>query len=117
MLHQAYEKPNQSVSGPDDIEKIVLSSVASYDKAFILLDALDWCSKGSDVRQNVLECLERLLQQASNLQLLVTSREVRNVCKSIKMLGAEPKFIATQSVHADICKYTALNILDNQKLY
>ena len=116
MLRHAYESPSRSLPGPDDQETILLSSIKSYNKVFLVLDALDECPEGGEVRQNVLERLEGLSQRAPNLRIFVTSRELRDVRESMEMLGADAVAIDARSVDADIRKYVSTELLRNRKL-
>ncbi|KAK3616053.1 hypothetical protein LTR56_026217 [Elasticomyces elasticus] len=110
MLQQKYEKPNRSVLEGDDLERVLLSSISSYDKFFLVLDALDESPENGETRQTVLERVERLTQTASNIKILATSRELRDVRESVETLGAEPISVATSAVDADIRKYVATQL-------
>ncbi|KAI9654916.1 MAG: hypothetical protein M1821_005669 [Bathelium mastoideum] len=110
MLQQAYEKPNQSVPREDDLEKILLSSVGSYNEVFLVLDALDESPEDGDIRQAMLERVESLTQSASNLKILATSRELRDVRESMETVKAEPISVATSAVDEDIRKYVATQL-------
>ena len=72
--------------------------------------------EGGDVRQNVLERLEWLLQKGLNIKLLATSREVRDVRESMETLGVEPISIAIGSVDADIQKWVSTQMSRDRKL-
>ena len=116
MLVQAYGKPDRSLPGLDELEKVLLSSIESFDEVFLLLDALDECPEAGEVRQNVLEGLERLSQGSRNLRVLATSREVSDVRDSIKTLGADVISIATHIVDADIHKWVKTQLSRDRKL-
>ena len=105
MLLQAYEKPNRSLPGKEEQEKVLLASFESYDDVFLLFDALDECPERDELRQYVLEGLERLSQRARKVRILVTSRDLRDVRKSMKMLTAATTFVTARTVDADIAKY------------
>ena len=107
MLVQAYGKPERSLPGLDDLAKILCSSIESFDEVFLLLDALDECPEAEEVRQNVLEGMERLVQGSCNLKVLATSREVSEVRDSMGTLGADTISIATHIVDADIHKWVS----------
>jgi hypothetical protein len=115
MLVQAYEKPDRSIPGPNELENILLSSMVSFDKVFIILDALDECPEAGEVRQNVLESLEHLLQRASNLRVFATSREVGDVRNSMEILSADTIPIATDSVDADIQQWMSSQLSHDRK--
>lgn len=107
MLRQAYANPNRSVPRPDELEKILLASIKSCNKVFLVMDALDECSEENDVRQNVLGRIEKLTQDASNLKVFASSRELSVVRDSMEALGSEPLRIATSAVDADIQVYVS----------
>ena len=115
MLSQACEKPNASVLGVEELERILLSSIQSYDELFFLLDALDECPE-VDIRQNVLDGLERLVSEAANIRMFVTSREVSDVSESMQILRADPVSIAARSVDADIQRYISSQLSRDRKL-
>ena len=116
MLRQAYEKSERSSPGVGDLKKILLSSIASYDEVYLLIDALDECPEDGDVRQNMLEYLAELSWGAPNIRILATSREVSDVRASMKLLGAKPMSIAARAVDADIRRYVSAQLLRDRKL-
>jgi hypothetical protein len=116
MLVQASEKPNASVPGVDELERILLACVQSYDELFLLLDALDECPESNEARQNVLEGLERLAQGAPNTRMFVTSREVSSVGESMQVLAANLVSVASRSVNADIRRYVSAQLARDRKL-
>jgi hypothetical protein len=66
------------------------------------MDALNECPEDYDARQRVLERIERLTQEASNLIIFATSRELPAIRESMEALGSQSLRIATSSVDADI---------------
>ncbi|RMZ80134.1 hypothetical protein DV736_g6675, partial [Chaetothyriales sp. CBS 134916] len=116
MLRQAYEKPEQRPLGLDELQKILLSCLMSYDNIFLHLDALDECPESDEVRQNVLERVEELLHRAPNVRILATSRDVRSVRCLMEKLGAESISIAAQTVKADIQRYVSTQLSRDGKL-
>jgi Cdc6-like AAA superfamily ATPase len=116
MLTQACEKPNASRPAVDELEKIALACVQPYDELFLLLDALDECPEGSEVRQNVLAGLERVAQEAGNIKMFVTSREVTDVGDCMQTLGANFTSVAARSVNADIERYTTNQLSRDRRL-
>jgi hypothetical protein len=107
MLLQAYKNNKSSVPGLDELEKILLASVRPCARVYLIMDALDECPEDHEARQRVLELLERLIQGASNLKILATSRELPAIRESMAALGSEPMRIATSDVDADIQRYVA----------
>ena len=116
MLTQACEKPNANAPAVDELEKIALACIQPYDELFLLLDALDECPEGSETRQKVLEGLERVAQEAGNIRIFVTSREVTDVGDSMQMLGASFASVGARSVDTDIERYTSSQLSRDRKL-
>jgi len=115
-LVEAYNRPNQILPSLGELEKILMSLVESFDEVFLVLDALDECPEDGDVRQNVLECLERLSKGASNVRLLATSRDASDVRDCMELLSAEVISIASHSVDGDIRRWVASQMVSNRKL-
>ena len=116
MLLQAYAKLNRSLPGIEELEKILLASFESYDDVFLLFAALDECPEGIELRQHVLEGLERLTQRARNVRTLATSRELLDIRKSMEILRAEPTLIAVNFADADISRYLSAELSRDRKL-
>jgi Cdc6-like AAA superfamily ATPase len=116
ILTQAYEKPNASIPGVYELERILLACSQSHGELFLLLDALDECPEVDEVRQNLLGGLERLAQEVSNIKMLMTSRETSDVRESMATLAANPLSIAVRSVDADIQRYTSSQLSRDRKL-
>lgn len=110
LLQQAYDRPNRSVPGGDELQRILLSSLILYDQVFLTLDALDESPEDGDVRQTMLERLERLTRSTSKVKILTTSRQLRDVSDSMETLKAESITVATCSVDSDIRKYVAAHL-------
>lgn len=107
VLRQAYERPDRSIPGPDELKKILLASISSWNVVFLFLDALDECPEEHDVRQGVLERIEMLTSHAPNLNIFATSRELPEIRESMDVLGFESLRVATSAVDADIQIYVA----------
>ncbi|KAI6911953.1 hypothetical protein KC318_g4774 [Hortaea werneckii] len=115
-LQQAYDSPNRSRPGKDELEKILLLSLQAYDQVFLTLDALDESPEENDTRQTMLEQLETFMQNASNVKLLATSREVRGIQESMEMLKAERINVADSKVDKDIRKYVVSELSRDRRL-
>ena len=102
MLRQAYGDAKRGVPGPDELEKILLASIRSCSTVYLLMDALDECPQDHEIRQDVLARVERLTQEAPNLRILATSRELDRIRKSMEALTAEPLRVTTRAVDDDI---------------
>lgn len=107
MLRQAYGNAKGSAPGPDELVKILLASMRSCSKVYLLVDALDECPEDHETRQSVLARMERLTQEAPNLKILTTSRELPAIRDSMAALGSKPMCVATSAVNADIRIYVA----------
>jgi hypothetical protein len=116
MLRQAYENARQGVPGPDELEKILLASIRSCSKVYLLVDALDECPEDNETRQSVLARIERLTQDASNLKIFVTSRELDSIRKSMEVLAAEPLRVITCAVDDDIQAYLSTELSRDRNL-
>jgi hypothetical protein len=116
MLRQAYENARQGVPGPDELEKILLASIRSCSKVYLLVDALDECPEDSETRQSVLARIERLTQDTSNLKIFATSRELDSMRKSMEALAAEPLRVITRAVDADIQAYLSTELSRDRNL-
>jgi hypothetical protein len=116
MLRQAYGDAKRSVPGPDELEKIFLASTRSCSKVYLLVDALDECPEDHETRQSVLARIERLTQDAPNLRVLATSRELDRIRKSMEALIAEPLRVTTRAVDDDIRLYLAKEISRDRSL-
>lgn len=116
MLQQAYNRPSLGLLGLDELENILLSCFQSYEKVFLLVDALDECPEANDVRQKILECLARLSQKAHHVRIFATSRELSDIHETMVKLGAEPLPIVTLYVNNDICKYVGAQLSCDERL-
>lgn len=106
-LQHAREKTSGGVPGSDGLEKILVSSICSFDDVFIMLDALDESPEADDSRRDVLDLLDRLTQGAPNLKIFATSRPERSIDESMGGLGAESLAANIRAVDADIRLYVS----------
>jgi hypothetical protein len=116
MLRQAHENNKQIVPGPDLLENILLASIRSCSKVYLLVDALDECPEDNETRRNVLQRLERLTRDASNLKILATSRELDRIRRSMARLVAEPLPVIVRAVDADIQLYLSTEMSRDEYL-
>jgi hypothetical protein len=116
MLLQAYGDAKRSIPGLDELEKILLASIRSYSTVYLLIDALDECPGDHETRQSVLARIERLTQDAPNLRILVTSRELDKIRSSMEALMAEPLRVTVRAVDDDIQLYLAKEISRDRSL-
>lgn len=116
MLRQAYKKTERPQPGLEELQKILLSSVKSYDDVYIHLDALDECPGGNGVRHDVLGGMKRLLDQAPNVRMLTTSRDVPDVRSLMENSGADLIPVIARAVDIDIQKYISTQMSRDRKL-
>jgi hypothetical protein len=116
VLRQAYEKPERSQPSLDELQRILYASIVSYDILFLHLDALDECAEVEDVRQMVLDGVQQLLKGATNVRVLVTSRDVPDVRACMEVLGATQLNIVAETVDADIGRYVSSQLSRDRKL-
>lgn len=116
MLRQAYERVEQKQLGIDELQKILISSISSYNKVFLQLDALDECPEGNGVRENVLDGIKQLMERTENVRVLVTSRDVPDVRRLMEELNGEHLSISVQPVNMDIQIYVSTQLSRNFKL-
>ncbi|KAI7343490.1 hypothetical protein KC354_g15620 [Hortaea werneckii] len=115
-LQQAFDNPSRGRMGEGELEKVLLLSFQAYNRVFLALDALDESPEENDTRQTMLEQVERLVQHASNVKILATSREVRDVQESMEMLKAERINVADSKVDNDIRKYVVSELSKDRRL-
>ncbi|KAI7467228.1 hypothetical protein KC351_g14133 [Hortaea werneckii] len=115
-LQQAFDNASRGRLGKDELEKILDLSFQAYDRVFITLDALDESPEENDIRQKMLKQLEKLVQNAFNVKLLATSREVRDIQESMGMLKAERINVADSEVDKDIRKYVVSELSKDRRL-
>jgi hypothetical protein len=115
-LQQQYEQPNKQMPHPAALEKIAVSCIASYEKFFLLLDALDESPVNDDVRHNLLHRLGILVSRATGLRILATSRERQDIRSCMTSLGAIIVPVATQVVDADIEQYVRSDLARDNRL-
>ncbi|RMY83156.1 hypothetical protein D0861_07560 [Hortaea werneckii] len=116
LLQRAYEDSSRGRPGKDELEKILLLSLQAYNQVFLALDALDESPEENDIRQELLEQLEKLVQNTSNVKLLATSREVRDIQESMGMLKTERINVADSKVDKDIRKYVVSELSKDRRL-
>ncbi|KAI6855500.1 hypothetical protein KC343_g118 [Hortaea werneckii] len=115
-LQQAFDNASRGKPGEDELGKILLLSLQAYDQVFLALDALDESPEENDIRQAMLEELETLVQNASNVKLLATSREARDIQESMSMLKAQRINVADSKVDKDKRKYVISELSKDRRL-
>nr|POF13639.1 vegetative incompatibility protein het-e-1 [Quercus suber] len=110
MLQEAYHKPDSTMLGVNDLEKILIASIQSYNVVFLMLDALDESPEESDIRHDMLDRVEALSQNAANLKIFATSRDYRDVRDWIQAIKARSISIAASAVNVDIQRYISTQL-------
>jgi hypothetical protein len=116
LLRQAYGDAKRNEPGPGELETILLGSVRSCSRVYLIVDALDECPEDYETRQGVLEQLERLIQDAPNLKIFATSRELNRIRKKMQTLASEPLPVVTRAVDADIRVYLSTQVSGDESL-
>jgi hypothetical protein len=116
MLQREYDKPNRSLPGPTALEGIVMSSISQYDVFFLVLDAVDECPESEEARRNMLDGIERLSRKASNLKILATSRDLREIHDHMDSLGADRTPVSARWVDTDIRRYVESELSRDRRL-
>jgi hypothetical protein len=116
MLQAAYDKPNQGSLGTQELEKILLASIASFDAVYLHLDALDECPESGDARQDVLTGIEKFAHATSNLRIFATSRELQDISESMDRVGSSSLLISSQAVDIDIRSYVSSQVSLDSRL-
>ncbi|GIZ38637.1 hypothetical protein CKM354_000204900 [Cercospora kikuchii] len=116
MLQTAYERPDRSTPSTRELEVILLSTLGSYRTVYLMIDGLDECPENNDNQRWVLDFLARLLHRASNIHILVASRDESSIRTSMQASNATQLHVDTHAVDADIRKYVSAEILRDPKL-
>lgn len=87
--------------------------MSSCSIVYLIVDALDECSEDYDARQRVLESIERLTHDVSNLNIFATSRELPVIREYMEALGSKPLRIATSFAN-DIQFWIANRLLSDR---
>lgn len=85
-----------SVPGLDELEQILLASIRPCSRVYLFVDALDECPEDNETRRNVLQRLKRLTQDAPDLRIFATSRELEKIRRSMARLVVEPLCVITR---------------------
>ena len=94
----------------EDLEEVMVPICEAFDRAFLVIDALDECS--SEGRRPVLEALKRL-HEVQSISIFVTSRPYPG--DVMRAFETFPK-IATEARDPDIRKYVRSQIDKNHNL-
>nr|POE79016.1 vegetative incompatibility protein het-e-1 [Quercus suber] len=116
MLQQMHDIPYKNLPGLNVLEKILFLCFEAHEEVFLLLDALDECPEGDDVRHIMLERLAKMSQRAPHVKILATSREMPDIRECMVALGSEAMPLATNFVNADIQQYVSMSLSRDHQL-
>ena len=94
-----------------DLLRIIQAEIVHFSKVFILVDAIDECSKSNGTRDTVLTTLENLLG-SPNRRLIMTSRHITG----IKTCFADVVYLEIRASDANIRKYLETRIPKESRL-
>ena len=112
VMREKYDQ-RHNLKGGFSIEillPLLLDVLAVYDTTFVVLDALDECPEDSGVfseRSKLFAGLGYLSKEATNLKILMTSRDIPDIRHCMLRLPAEQFPIYAPAVDSDISKYVA----------
>ena len=108
-------KDGQQRPDPDDLLRVLEAMMQSFDKTYIILDALDECSN----RHELLEKIEMIQSwQLPKLHMLLTSRSLVDIEEALKPMTNSQSRICIQSaaVNADIELYVTQRLRTDRRL-
>jgi predicted NACHT family NTPase len=111
-----YDKIDRKPPGQGELEKILHAALASYERVFCHLDALDECPEEKGARQRMLENIERLLRQAPNMHLIATSRDELGIRDAMEQLGVKSICLTSKKIDSDIQRYVSKQLARIPKL-
>jgi len=95
-------------------ESILLVILATYDTVFVVLDALDECPDEGNARSKLFDGLEYLANEAANLKIFMTSRDIPDIRDYMVCFPAKRLPIMTGAVDKDIHSYVAQQLSQGQ---
>jgi hypothetical protein len=116
LLNEAYNRPGARPLDSKEKEDILLKCLDAFGVVFIHIDGLDECRADGHDRLSVHQRLRELVLKASNLRLMVTSRDIPEIGHHMGELGAEIIGIQDNAVDLDIQLYVSNQIAAHWKL-
>ena len=93
----------------------MLNAINSNVQVYVVLDALDESPEMVDgnltVRQRLMNELIRLSERNPKLSLLITSRDLPDIRRTMSQIGASAVFMVPESVNRDIIRYVRSQII------
>ena len=115
-LHERYSRGKHQAS-VDEVKEMLFSAVESFADVFIVLDALDECSKNGEREQLLATLSEMMSQSCGNLHILVTSRREPDIEKGLVLLLTHPAIsVHGSELDLDIKKYISWQLATDLRL-
>jgi hypothetical protein len=116
LLEEAYSRQGARPLESPEKQQILLQCLKSFDIVFLHIDGLDECRAHGDDRLSVPQRLRELVSKATNLRVMVTSRNIPEIGHHIGELGAEVVVVEDNAVDLDIQQYVSNQIRAHWKL-
>lgn len=104
-LQSEYEMRNPSRPGVASLEAILSLYIQRFDRVYLVLDALDECPEGSDVRRNVLAGVTDMSNSLPNLRILTTSRPELDIHQHMMSMSMHAVELRIDDICQDIALY------------
>lgn len=116
QLHKLYRQCDNGRREPEQLDVIQIFSalLASTYRTFIILDALDECSSGSD-RNCLLKVLKEMISM-ENLSILLTSRREKDIAEKLDPLIDVTVDLKDGGIESDIGIHVRKCLEDDEKL-
>jgi hypothetical protein len=116
LLRERYDQRHEIQGGlsTQNLEPILLAILAVYDTVFVVLDALDECPEETNACSKLFAGLEYLSNEAANLKILMTSRDIPDIRDCMVRFPAERLPVMTSAVDDDIHSYVAQQLSQGQ---
>jgi hypothetical protein len=115
VLDELYDQHGSGRHTPSNtsLVKALLTIVAALPRTYIILDALDECPERDELLEFPKEGAEWKLE---NLQLLVTSRPLKDIEEALDSVNAQRVCLQSQLVNPDIEAYVRSRLLVDKAL-
>jgi hypothetical protein len=116
LLDEAYSRPGERPLDSLEKEQILLKCLQSFDIVFLHIDGLDECRADGNDKLSVPQRLRELVSKATNLRVMVTSRDIPEIGHHMGELGAKVIVIEDNAVDLDIQQHISNQIAAHWKL-
>jgi hypothetical protein len=103
-LAKLYQSCHDGKSQPSvqSLQSVLLTILESFDDVFIVLDALDECTKRNDVLKWI---KEMTFWRKGKLHLLATSRPEEDIAKHLRLLDPDHVYLKQDLITCDVKRY------------